>query len=158
MKIKKTSFKDLIIINHKSYKDKRGYFLELYKKKIIDKSVKDIIVVSMSQSERKVIYIFSDRLLLQYTVLIFFIILISDDRWIGDDPVVIEILPSEYRLSSLYYRITLIIFCISLYQLGTRRTVQYSYCTYSQTVCRNKQQKIITLTILDDNNKVRRSR
>ncbi len=39
MKIKKTKFKDLIIIQKKYFSDNRGYFLELYKKKIIKKNL-----------------------------------------------------------------------------------------------------------------------
>ena len=38
MKVIKTKFKGLIIYKKKYFKDKRGYFLELYKKKIIDKN------------------------------------------------------------------------------------------------------------------------
>ncbi len=36
MKIKKTKFKDLIVIQKKYFSDNRGYFLELYKKTIIN--------------------------------------------------------------------------------------------------------------------------
>jgi len=39
MKITKTKFRDLIIIEKKNYSDNRGYFLELYKKKIINKNL-----------------------------------------------------------------------------------------------------------------------
>ena len=39
MKLIKTKFKDLFIIEKKYFKDNRGYFLELYKKKIIKKSL-----------------------------------------------------------------------------------------------------------------------
>ena len=39
MKIIKTKFKDLIIIEKKYFADSRGYFLELYKKKIIRKNL-----------------------------------------------------------------------------------------------------------------------
>tara|TARA_B100000003_G_scaffold97690_1_gene87555 strand:- start:50 stop:577 length:528 start_codon:yes stop_codon:yes gene_type:complete len=38
MKVIKTKFKDLIIIQKKYFKDSRGYFLELYKNKIIKKN------------------------------------------------------------------------------------------------------------------------
>ena len=36
--IKKTKFKDLILIKNKSYKDKRGYFKELLKEKDLKNS------------------------------------------------------------------------------------------------------------------------
>ena len=39
MEIIKTKFKDLFIVKKKSFKDVRGYFLELYKKKIIKKEI-----------------------------------------------------------------------------------------------------------------------
>lgn len=39
MEIIKTKFKGLFIIKKKSFKDVRGYFLELYKKKIIKKEI-----------------------------------------------------------------------------------------------------------------------
>ena len=38
MKVIKTKFKDLIIFQKKYFKDSRGYFLELYKNKIIKKN------------------------------------------------------------------------------------------------------------------------
>ena len=38
MKVIKTKFKGLLIINKKYFTDNRGYFLELYKKKILKKS------------------------------------------------------------------------------------------------------------------------
>ena len=38
MKIRKTKFKDLIVFQKKYFKDNRGYFLELYKKKIVKKN------------------------------------------------------------------------------------------------------------------------
>ena len=37
VKIKKTKFKGLLIFEKVNFKDKRGYFLELFKKKIIKK-------------------------------------------------------------------------------------------------------------------------
>ena len=39
MKIRKTNFEDLLIIEKKYFTDSRGYFLELYKKKIIKKNL-----------------------------------------------------------------------------------------------------------------------
>ena len=39
MKITKTKFKGLLIIQKKNFLDNRGYFLELYKKKIINKKL-----------------------------------------------------------------------------------------------------------------------
>ena len=52
MKIKKTSFKDLIIINHKSHKDKRGYFKELLRENEISKKFPFLV---MSYSKKNVI-------------------------------------------------------------------------------------------------------
>ena len=52
MKIKKTSFKDLIIINQKSYKDKRGYFRELLRENEIRKKFPFLV---MSYSKKNVI-------------------------------------------------------------------------------------------------------
>ena len=52
MKIKKTSFKDLIIINQKSYKDKRGYFKELLRENEIRKKFPFLV---MSYSKKNVI-------------------------------------------------------------------------------------------------------
>ena len=52
MKIKKTSFKDLIIINNKSYKDKRGYFRELIRENEISKKFPFLV---MSYSKKNVI-------------------------------------------------------------------------------------------------------
>ena len=43
MKLKKTKFKDLIIYNGKDFKDKRGFFRELCKKKII-KKIKNVLL------------------------------------------------------------------------------------------------------------------
>ena len=37
MKIRKTKFKDLLILENKSFNDKRGFFKELYKEKLIKK-------------------------------------------------------------------------------------------------------------------------
>ena len=37
MKIKKTKFKDLLILENKSFNDKRGFFKELFKEKLIKK-------------------------------------------------------------------------------------------------------------------------
>ena len=37
MKIKKTKFKDLFILESKSFKDKRGFFKEMFKEKLIKK-------------------------------------------------------------------------------------------------------------------------
>tara|TARA_Y100000590_G_scaffold106373_1_gene121103 strand:+ start:2050 stop:2586 length:537 start_codon:yes stop_codon:yes gene_type:complete len=39
MKVLKTKFKDLLVIKKKCFGDSRGYFLELYKKKIIKKNL-----------------------------------------------------------------------------------------------------------------------
>ena len=52
MKITKTSFKDLIIIKNKSYKDKRGYFKELLKENEIKKKFPFLV---MSYSKKNVI-------------------------------------------------------------------------------------------------------
>ena len=52
MKVTKTSFKDLIIIKHKSYKDKRGYFKELLIEKEIRKKFPFLV---MSYSKKNVI-------------------------------------------------------------------------------------------------------
>jgi dTDP-4-dehydrorhamnose 3,5-epimerase len=52
MKVTKTSFKDLIIIKHKSYKDKRGYFKELLIEKDIRKKFPFLV---MSYSKKNVI-------------------------------------------------------------------------------------------------------
>ena len=38
MKIKKTKFKDLLILENKSFNDKRGFFKELFKEKLIKKN------------------------------------------------------------------------------------------------------------------------
>ena len=38
VKIKKTKFKGLLIFKKVNFKDKRGYFLELFKKKIINRT------------------------------------------------------------------------------------------------------------------------
>ena len=42
MKITKTKFKGLVIIQKQKFLDNRGYFLELYKKKIINKRAANI--------------------------------------------------------------------------------------------------------------------
>ena len=52
MKVTKTSFKDLIIIKHKSYKDKRGYFKELLRENEIRKKFPFLV---MSYSKKNVI-------------------------------------------------------------------------------------------------------
>jgi len=52
MKVTKTNFKDLIIIKHKSYKDKRGYFKELLIEKDIRKKFPFLV---MSYSKKNVI-------------------------------------------------------------------------------------------------------
>ena len=52
MKVTKTNFKDLIIIKHKSYKDKRGYFKELLIEKEIRKKFPFLV---MSYSKKNVI-------------------------------------------------------------------------------------------------------
>ena len=52
MKIAKTSFKDLIIIKNKSYKDKRGYFKELLRENEIRKKFPFLV---MSYSKKNVI-------------------------------------------------------------------------------------------------------
>ena len=52
MKITKTSFKDLIIIKNKSYKDKRGYFKELLRENEIRKKFPFLV---MSYSKKNVI-------------------------------------------------------------------------------------------------------
>ena len=39
MKIKKTKFKDLLILKNKSFNDKRGFFKELFKEKLIKKKI-----------------------------------------------------------------------------------------------------------------------
>ena len=39
MLIEKTNFKDLIIIKSPIYKDRRGFFKEIYKKKILKKEL-----------------------------------------------------------------------------------------------------------------------
>jgi len=49
MKLKKTKFKDLIIYNGKDFKDKRGFFRELCKKKIIKK---DLPFLCLSYSKK----------------------------------------------------------------------------------------------------------
>jgi dTDP-4-dehydrorhamnose 3,5-epimerase len=52
MKITKTSFKDLIIIKNKSYKDKRGFFKELLRENEIRKKFPFLV---MSYSKKNVI-------------------------------------------------------------------------------------------------------
>ncbi len=52
MKITKTSFKDLIVIKNKSYKDKRGYFKELLRENEIRKKFSFLV---MSYSKKNVI-------------------------------------------------------------------------------------------------------
>ena len=52
MKFKKTKFKDLIIYNGKDFKDKRGFFRELCKKKIIKK---DLPFLCLSYSKKNVL-------------------------------------------------------------------------------------------------------
>ena len=52
MKVTKTSFKDLIIIKNKSYKDKRGYFKELLRENEIRKKFPFLV---MSYSKKDVI-------------------------------------------------------------------------------------------------------
>jgi len=52
MKLKKTSFKDLIIIKNKPYNDKRGYFKELLKENKIKKKFPFLV---MSYSKKNVI-------------------------------------------------------------------------------------------------------
>ena len=52
MKVTKTSFKDLIIIKNKSYKDKRGYFKELVRENEIRKKFPFLV---MSYSKKNVI-------------------------------------------------------------------------------------------------------
>ena len=52
MKLKKTKFKDLIIYNGKDFKDKRGFFRELCKKKIIKK---DLPFLCLSYSKKNVL-------------------------------------------------------------------------------------------------------
>ena len=52
MKIIKTKFKGLFVIEKKKFKDSRGYFLELYKKKIINK---DLFFTCISFSKKNVI-------------------------------------------------------------------------------------------------------
>ena len=39
MKLKKTSFKDVFIISHNIFLDRRGYFKEIFKKKLLDEKV-----------------------------------------------------------------------------------------------------------------------
>ena len=48
--IKKTKFKGLIIIKNKTFKDKRGYFKELFREKEINEKFPFIV---MSQSKKK---------------------------------------------------------------------------------------------------------
>ena len=50
--ITKTKFKGLIIIKNKIFKDKRGYFKELFREKEINKKFPFIV---MSQSKKNVI-------------------------------------------------------------------------------------------------------
>mgnify|MGYP001305002036 FL=1 len=52
MKVTKTSFKDLIIIKNKSYKDERGYFKELLRENKIKKKFPFLV---MSYSKKNVI-------------------------------------------------------------------------------------------------------
>jgi len=52
MKVTKTSFKDLIIIKNKSYKDERGYFKELLRENEIKKKFPFLV---MSYSKKNVI-------------------------------------------------------------------------------------------------------
>ena len=52
MKVTNTSFKDLIIIKNKSYKDKRGYFKELLRENEIRKKFPFLV---MSYSKKNVI-------------------------------------------------------------------------------------------------------
>ena len=42
--ISKTKFKDLIVIKNKPFKDKRGYFKELFKKREINKKFPFIVM------------------------------------------------------------------------------------------------------------------
>ena len=48
--ISKTKFKGLIIIKNKSFKDKRGYFKELFREKEINKKF-PFIVMSLSKKK-----------------------------------------------------------------------------------------------------------
>jgi len=52
MKVKKTKFKDLVIISNTSFKDKRGYFKELLKEKKLKKKFPFLV---MSFSKKNVI-------------------------------------------------------------------------------------------------------
>ena len=52
MKIRKTKFKDLLILENKSFNDKRGFFKELFKEKLIKKKFPFLI---SSFSKRNVI-------------------------------------------------------------------------------------------------------
>jgi len=52
MKLIKTKFKDLIVFEKKNFTDNRGYFLELYKRKIIKK---DFPFTCISYSKKNVI-------------------------------------------------------------------------------------------------------
>ena len=51
MKIVKTKFKNLLILKTNIFKDKRGYFKEIYKKKIIKKE--NFIFDCFSYSKKK---------------------------------------------------------------------------------------------------------
>jgi len=50
MKITKTNFKDLLIIQSKKYDDNRGYFRELYLEKIIKKKLNFIVTSKSKQN------------------------------------------------------------------------------------------------------------
>ena len=52
MKLKKTKFKDLIIIEGVSHKDKRGYLREVFQEKVIKKKFKFFIT---SKSKKNVL-------------------------------------------------------------------------------------------------------
>jgi len=52
MKIIKTKFKDLLIIQNKNFRDRRGYFKELYKEKLFNKKFPFIV---MSYSKKNVL-------------------------------------------------------------------------------------------------------
>ena len=51
MKMIKTKFKDLLIIQNKSFKDNRGYFKELYKETFLNKKFPFMV---MSYSKKNV--------------------------------------------------------------------------------------------------------
>ena len=52
MKIIKTKFKDLVLMQSKNHKDNRGFFREIFIQKILKKN---FVVNCMSQSKRNVI-------------------------------------------------------------------------------------------------------